>query len=199
MHVCSSWFLFLGFFFNFSLLLEILPNTVVHIATLSFTLFKPQRGWDPCAMLDSSGVNSKNVTQILITQSLWERTASGNRCHYCVYLFICFFHFLCSTCCVGRCKLQIGGVWEQTKGVGVVGVLLPWDIYPRKIFTRDIVWSLLNSDREKERECWGKNKNCNHTMLEGNTCSSREEKKRTIKSRDFYLWKTERKLALHFK
>lgn len=50
--------------------------------SLSFTLFKSQQGWDPCSMLDSRGANNKSVTQILITQSLWERMARGNRCHY---------------------------------------------------------------------------------------------------------------------
>lgn len=107
-----------------------------------------------------------------------------------IFIFPSLFNIF-SMCCVGQCKLQIGGVQERRR------LLLPWDIYPRKIFSWDIVWALLNSDREKERMLREKIEIVITVCLR--EMHAVQEKKRTITSRDFSLWKTEKKLGLHFK
>lgn len=55
------------------------------------------------------------------------------------------------------------------------GGCCPGIFIPRKMLYCDL-YDLSLTLTEKERECWGKNRNCNHSMLEGNASGSRKKK-----------------------
>lgn len=138
--------------------------------------FYHNEAWDLCVVLDSSGVNSENVTQILITEWLWGRMARGSRRH----LFILFFFN------TPRWPVQIADRGSSGKGGGCCcpGIFIPGK------FPQEILCDRSLTLTEKKRECWGTNRNCNHSMLEGNACSSREKKNHYIQ-RLFFVedWK----------
>ncbi len=107
------------------------------LSPLSCTHFYHNESWDLCAVLDSGVAYSRNVTRILITASLWGRTALMEAGGINMFYFSSF-----------SWPVQIEDRGSLGKGAGwcCLGMFIPGK------FSMWLVWSLLNSEKRGDAE-----------------------------------------------